>query len=124
MKIFSGSNALAAMAMAKKAEAEVKITKAEASKKMSLKDEIAKGVIHTHRVRIASGKENKPRRNGKMISYLEAYNKEIELTVKLIAEFRAKKAARELKARIRKHGVADASSWELQIMDQMDKVFG
>lgn len=75
--VFSGNNALSLLADVK------------------LREDVTRGVIKTHRQKIAAGVESRPRKGAKFVSYTEAYASEIEAVTSMISEFRAKKAQRE-----------------------------
>ena len=113
MRTFSGSNALAALAIAKTNEEAATIANAAES----LREEVTRGVIGSHRKKVDAGVEDAPD------DYTTAYNDEVDATIKMVQEFRAKKARREEKAKLKRHGVMDATSSEVAIMDQIDKVF-
>lgn len=81
MVMFSGKNALRALAQVK-ANAE----------KESLREEVTRGVIKTHARKIEAGEEEPP------ADIAAKYNYEINETIKMVLEYRRKQARRRQKA--------------------------
>lgn len=80
---FNGSHAFQALREAENAK-----------RATALRDEVTRGVIDTHIRKIEAGEEELPAKG-----FADAYAYEIEQTIKMVQEYRRKKARREAKAK-------------------------